>query len=299
MKIYYPSYYKDFKCIADRCRHSCCIGWEIGVDPDTMARYSSLPEERRCDILSNIDCDGNIILSEGERCPFLRADGLCRIIAEMGDAYISHICREHPRFYHRVGERVECGIGASCEEACRLIMLSEIGEFYNMETEDAQIADETDFDTLSHREYLYGILNDGGLSYREKLGLIEEKYNLPSIINYIENWRAAFSELEYLDEGHMALISVGRLCENGELHKFFERFFAYLIFRHLSVADSYENLRARLGFCMLLLSTLENSLASGEADLDRLCEMARMISEEIEYSEDNTASLIFEMECLI
>ena len=24
-----PSYYKTFQCIADKCEHSCCIGWEI------------------------------------------------------------------------------------------------------------------------------------------------------------------------------------------------------------------------------------------------------------------------------
>ena len=29
MTVTVPSYYKDFKCIADKCRHSCCIGWEI------------------------------------------------------------------------------------------------------------------------------------------------------------------------------------------------------------------------------------------------------------------------------
>ena len=31
-----PNYYDKFKCIADRCKHSCCIGWEIDIDDDTM-----------------------------------------------------------------------------------------------------------------------------------------------------------------------------------------------------------------------------------------------------------------------
>jgi lysine-N-methylase len=37
MKLRAPKYYLDFACIADRCKHSCCIGWEIDVDADTMA----------------------------------------------------------------------------------------------------------------------------------------------------------------------------------------------------------------------------------------------------------------------
>ena len=33
-----PDFYRDFHCIADRCSDSCCIGWEIDIDPDTLAR---------------------------------------------------------------------------------------------------------------------------------------------------------------------------------------------------------------------------------------------------------------------
>ena len=32
MKTYAPNYYKSFKCIADRCRHSCCKGWNVYLD---------------------------------------------------------------------------------------------------------------------------------------------------------------------------------------------------------------------------------------------------------------------------
>ena len=42
MKLFAPKYYEDFSCIADKCRHSCCIGWEIDIDPETLAKYSAL-----------------------------------------------------------------------------------------------------------------------------------------------------------------------------------------------------------------------------------------------------------------
>ena len=42
MKIVVPNYYKEFQCIASACRHSCCIGWEIDIDPATYSYYSSI-----------------------------------------------------------------------------------------------------------------------------------------------------------------------------------------------------------------------------------------------------------------
>ena len=44
MKLYAPKYYKNFKCIADRCPHSCCIGWEIDIDRTTLTKYESLSD---------------------------------------------------------------------------------------------------------------------------------------------------------------------------------------------------------------------------------------------------------------
>ena len=41
MKLYAPTYYKNFKCIADACEHSCCIGWEIDIDPEALEKYEN------------------------------------------------------------------------------------------------------------------------------------------------------------------------------------------------------------------------------------------------------------------
>ena len=55
MKLSVPLYYKSFKCIADRCRHSCCIGWEIDVDSATMEKYRTLNEGYGKDIIDSIE----------------------------------------------------------------------------------------------------------------------------------------------------------------------------------------------------------------------------------------------------
>ena len=40
MKTVVPSYYKDFRCIAGDCRHTCCVGWEVDVDENSAVRFA-------------------------------------------------------------------------------------------------------------------------------------------------------------------------------------------------------------------------------------------------------------------
>lgn len=290
MKLYRPQYCEDFKCIADKCRHSCCIGWEISVDNATFNKYNSLGRE---DILCHIH-EGQITLCDGGRCPFLCPDGLCRIISELGENYTSQICREHPRFYHRVGDRVEGGIGLSCEEAARIILSSDAYSSFTPCEHTPEIAEETDFDSIPHRDFIYSLLCDKGVSYDKTIDAIEEKYSLKMPIHSACEWNEILAELEYLDESHREILVFreGR----GEHYDIYRRFLAYLVFRHVSVAEGYENLRARLGFCLLLTRIFEGLTAESDVSFDCICDLARIISEEIEYSEDNTAELIFEFE---
>ena len=294
MKVYYPDYYKKFKCIAGDCRHSCCIGWEISVDRDTLQSYARLD----ADLCNYINSETGIIeLCESGRCPFLCDDGLCRIISDLGEEYISHICREHPRFYHRVTERVECGIGMSCEEASRVILSSDnYFEFYSVERSDAEWADESDFDAIEYRRIIYSILSDRAISVSERIEKIKSEFSILDSIHTFDEWNEILSELEYLDDEHRQMISLDFFDAREGYELYLERFFAYLIFRHLSIATSLENLRARLGFCLLLLSVFEYNISKIDNDFGKITDVARVISEEIEYSDDNTDTLIFEFE---
>ena len=84
MKKLAPNYYKNFSCIADRCKHSCCIGWEIDIDEDSLAYYKSIDGEIGTLLSQNIEDDGENahfrLVGKEERCPFLQENGLCRMI---------------------------------------------------------------------------------------------------------------------------------------------------------------------------------------------------------------------------
>ena len=80
--IVYPNYYPEFQCIASRCRHSCCIGWEIDIDPETAEYYAEiegkLGEKLRANIAGGEEA--HFCLGAEERCPFLTGENLCESI---------------------------------------------------------------------------------------------------------------------------------------------------------------------------------------------------------------------------
>ena len=291
MKLYAPAYYKDFKCIADKCTHSCCVGWEISVDEQTEVRYNCLSVSEREEILSHIE-DGVIRLCPDGKCPFLDGQGLCRIISGHGEGYVSEICREHPRFYNFCGDRAEVGLGLSCEEAARIALSSDdydklvlIGE--------KEGESESDFNSLDDRDYIFSVLKKSGLSYHEKIDLIKRKYYLPRELFSRESALSRLSELEYLRDEDKEILCRDVAFGAEEDLPYCERFFAYLVYRHVSCAASFDNMRARLCFCILLSMIFESLLT---IKLDKTV-AARLISEEIEYSEENIDSLIFDFEC--
>ena len=62
---------------------------------------------------------------ESGRCPMWRADGLCRIQAEIGEDALSDTCCNFPRLRHDYGDFLELGLELSCPEAARLILSGE------------------------------------------------------------------------------------------------------------------------------------------------------------------------------
>ena len=125
MKLIAPDYYTKFKCIADKCKHSCCIGWVIDVDPDTLEYYHTMEGDLGERLKKGIDESGetaHFILGEGERCPFLNQSGLCDLITELGEESLCQICTDHPRYRNFYSDRTEIGLGLCCEAAGELIL---------------------------------------------------------------------------------------------------------------------------------------------------------------------------------
>lgn len=289
MKLYAPKYYKDFKCIADKCTHSCCIGWEIDVDKATFKKYSHLKNSYGNEIKKSIEKVPvpHFKLQDNDRCPHLDENGLCKIIINCGEEYLCQICREHPRFYNYTNYGKEVGLGLSCPEACRIILSS---DNYDEITEIAEVSGETekiDFDATKCRKDIYSILKNKALSYNERLKLIYKSYNASLSILPDSKFVKRLEKLEYLDNSHKELFLNYSSCLDTEAE--LDKVLAYLIYRHCTEAMDENEHRISLIFC-LLCERLLASMIKNNKDTD-IITLATILSEEIEYSEENTEAI--------
>lgn len=125
MKIFKPSYFDSFRCIASSCPDSCCKEWEVEVDDASAALYRNLEGplgDRLRRVLRDDPQWGTVMTIKKGRCPMWRTDGLCRIQAELGHDALCKTCRDFPRLRHDYGTFLELGLELSCPEAARLIL---------------------------------------------------------------------------------------------------------------------------------------------------------------------------------
>lgn len=125
MELRYPSYWKDFHCLAGECPHTCCQGWEVPIDRETARYYETIPGElgERLRALLTTDGEGETaFLLRGDTCPFLTEGKLCELQLRLGEKGIGEICRSHPRFSYDFGPLTERGLCGSCPETARLIL---------------------------------------------------------------------------------------------------------------------------------------------------------------------------------
>ena len=282
----FPNYYGKFKCIADRCKHSCCIGWEIDIDEDTMALYNSLQGDFAEKIRDNIEGEPpHFVLKDGDRCPFLNQKGLCDIISEFGEGAICDICYLHPRFSNFYDEFTETGLGLCCEEAARIILTDEekfvlhVPEFANNEK------------FFKERAEAFEILQNRSLSIYERLKHLAEKYGFEFEFSNDELYEFYIS-LERLDkiwENELAKLKNAEgvaVFEREDTQIFFEQLACYFIFRHFEGGVDFA-----LISCWVL-----GAICSDCESIDEMLDAARMYSSEVEYCEENTEKVKFFLE---
>lgn len=177
MKEYRPVIYDRFRCLAGQCPDSCCHQWQVQVDDASAARYRALPgplgDALRASLITE---DGETLLENQQgRCPMWRADGLCRIQAELGEDALCDVCREFPRIRQDYGDFVELGLEMSCPEAARLMLDSEDLPMLCRELPDAD-APEYDPELMallrSSRGYALGLLELHGYTVPQRMAIL-------------------------------------------------------------------------------------------------------------------------------
>lgn len=295
MKETVPNYYHKFKCIADKCKHNCCIGWEIDIDDDTLMLYESLDTPLGEKIRANITGEvPHFLLAKGERCPMLSEDGLCEIIAEYGEDAICDICYLHPRFKNFYSDFTETGLGLSCEEAARII-LSETEKFSVRIPNNAELTiEEQEF--FIKREEILSVLTDRSIGIYERFLSLSEKFGLKFEFSS-EELLNKYLSLEILDKAWIKEVERlkatgfdGGIFRKDEYQTIFEQLAVYFIFRHLTGAIEDGDYAKRVKFALISCYFLGALLQSNNGE--KIIDIARMYSAEIEYSEENTKAIM-------
>ena len=278
-----PVFYDNFICLAGRCRHSCCRGWEIDVDEVSLQRYRDfagpLGEELRAS-LEEKDGTWSFRLTGDDDCPFLRRDGLCRLILELGEDSLCDICALHPRFFQDIAGHELAGVGLSCEASAALL-LDLPGEllFLNESNERLTLSDVLSL--LGQRPA------PGGLHFSPRVDgayyrAIFRRYGQCEAID--QAWTRDLAALAADPEGaaRRAEEYTARYDRDA-----FERLFTYILYRQLEFLEP-------LGLPALLEYAGEAAdfIFLWSAVTGDLPECLRRWSAQMEYSEENTAFLL-------
>ena len=136
-----PSFYQEFKCLADSCADTCCCGFSIPLDKPSLDAFHAFSELYMQDAVNYLQNTGDKVWIKFQNgsCPFL-LHNLCTIQSVGGEEYLSYICRMYPRTTINYGHLVKNSLFLSCETVATLILgLEHIDE----EFECAERLDET------------------------------------------------------------------------------------------------------------------------------------------------------------
>lgn len=142
MKYRIPAYYFDFQCIGNQCEDTCCAGWKIEIDKESLKRYYQETGEFGERLRQNINKRERSFCLDGRRCAFLNADNLCDIYKELGKEALCETCRTYPRHTEDYGEVREKMLSLTCPEAARMILGDESHHIWKMTEKEIKRSDE-------------------------------------------------------------------------------------------------------------------------------------------------------------
>lgn len=330
MLITKPDFYDSFKCRAGECTDSCCIGWEIDIDDETMRKYENENDSLSVKLNRFTDREKQcFILTEDDRCPFLKSDGLCELILTKGEDMLCEICREHPRFYARYGDFYDMGEGLCCEEAASLLFLNTSP--LKLITE-AELRDDAAYfdDGLIDPEMLYMLrqstlhmLCDRTQTLHDRIHSIFENlllkqygkinFAFPIEDEFYDILIKASKKTEAYDADFTHLLKC--LCENkaealnsrktfisylGERTADYEKLLSYLVFRHFPKAVYDGDALGKFCFCVGVTAITFYAdvllfAERGKFDLDDRINSVKYLSKQFEYSDENPEILSEEL----
>lgn len=179
MEIRVPHYYRKFKCTADKCPDTCCAGWQIVIDEDTLEKYHKFEGPFGNRLANSIDWrEGVFKQYEDRRCAFLDENNLCDIYIEAGPEMFCRTCKTYPRHFEEFENVREISLAMSCPEAAKLILEpKEPVKFITVEKQYKEdIYEDFDFFLYSKlvdaRKIIIDILQDRSRPVKDRMAMV-------------------------------------------------------------------------------------------------------------------------------
>lgn len=180
MEYRFPHYFDDFRCTAAECEDTCCAGWAIMIDDETLEKYKKLNSSFGNRLRNSIDWKEGSFLQYNKRCAFLNEDNLCDIQIEAGENMLCDTCRNYPRHLEEYEGLREGSLSLSCIEAAKIILsCREPVQFIKMEDETEEEEYEG-FDYLlftklmDAREKIISVLQNRDIDIMTRIGMVLE-----------------------------------------------------------------------------------------------------------------------------
>lgn len=118
-----PDYFNEFRCTADKCKDTCCAGWQIVIDEESLEKYKKIKGDYIWKVMTNVDWEeGCFRQDQAKRCAFLNKDNLCDLYTNLGEVSLCKTCRDYPRHTEEFEDVREVTLSVSCPEVARILM---------------------------------------------------------------------------------------------------------------------------------------------------------------------------------
>lgn len=306
MKLVAPDYYSQFSCTAGKCRHNCCIGWEIDIDDDTFEYYKSLGGQFGKRLMDSITCENHsqfFTLSDNDQCPFLNDNNLCDIITEIGEDKLCQICADHPRYRNFFSNHIEIGLGLCCEEAAKLILTKKDKANLVVIDDDGFNNNYIEYEKafFAQRDFLFDIIQNREIPVSQRISTLCDVCGINFSKKTPAKWADIYSQFEILDSSWADALNTLKeftaipdgFFPTNKWDTVFEQLLFYFMFRHIPYGLYDRKIREHIAFAVYGLYIICLIYAAkGFSDIEDFLEIARMYSSEIEYCEDNINKLL-------
>lgn len=189
-----PNYYDEFNCIADRCPDTCCAGWQIVIDEESLEHYEVEQSEYKKVLAASIDWrEGVFKQKHNKRCAFLNERNLCEMYLNLGEDSLCETCTRYPRHMEEFENVREYTLSVSCPEVARLLVQLKESVSFLYEEDD----EEEEFE--EYNPFLFSILEDG----RELIRRILQNRKIDISVRAEMVWKLVDEMQSYLDEDEM------------------------------------------------------------------------------------------------